>query len=312
LKFSDYALGLFPFCSAGASEPFYFIELVGNFIDDASMDACKILKRKEDTRYRYIKGNRNISQQDAQFIYDHRDLDKFSAWLDDQMDASDSYEAVSKWLDDCNISHDNYDISGACATLLESIFLDIIHGTSSTSDKSTDFDYDFALVDEIKGKIKSLPRPTELPVPEEATPEEHDYICELYNAYGDAEGKDSFDKTDLLSFPEYEEDLADRRIDYYAAESIHRGVMELGSGSLSDQFDILKGETFDGVKDTAKRAHHNGYERMLAVMEQAVNLDVKDYILSDSPYWISGKIKKGVCHQLVNDGRLKWVKKKNE
>lgn len=86
--------------------------------------------------------------------------------------------------------------------------------------------------------------------------------------------------------------------------------MELGSGGLSGQFDILKGETYNGVKDTAKRIHPNGYERMLTVVEQAVNLSVKDYILSDSPYWISGKIKKGVCHQLVNDGRLKWVKKK--
>ncbi|MDD3307946.1 MAG: hypothetical protein PHO29_12725, partial [Acetobacterium sp.] len=59
-----------------------------------------------------------------------------------------------------------------------------------------------------------------------------------------------------------------------------------------------------------KRIHPNGYERMLAVMEQAVNLDVKNYLLSASPYWINGKIKKGVCHQLVNDGQLKWVKKK--
>lgn len=310
MKFSDYAQGLSPYCSAGTSDPLYFTELIGNFIQDAAMDACKVLKMKEDTRYRYIRGTRSIQSRDAQYIYDHRDIDKFSAWIDEQMDNSDSFEAVSKWLDDCGITYDKYDISTMCASLLETIILEIITSADTLSDDSQNFGYDFALVDEISKKIKSLPRPAELPVPKEATPEEHDYINELFCAYGDAEDKSDFTKSDLSSFPEYEEDLTDRRIDFYAAESIHRGVMELGNGGLSGQFDVLKGETFDGVKDTEKRSHPNGYERMLAVMEQAINLNVKNYILSESPYWISGKIKKGICHQLVNDGRLKWVKKK--
>jgi hypothetical protein len=47
---------------------------------------------------------------------------------------------------------------------------------------------------------------------------------------------------------------------------------------------------------------------MLAVMEQASGLQVERYLLSRSPYWISTPIKKGVCHFLVNDGDLKWVK----
>jgi hypothetical protein len=104
--------------------------------------------------------------------------------------------------------------------------------------------------------------------------------------------------------------LEDRRIDFYAAETIRRGVLELKSGSLTSQFDVLKEETFNGVKDTARRTHPNGYERMLAVMEQAVIAPATNYILSASPYWISGKIKKGVCHHLVNDGKLKWIRRR--
>lgn len=138
------------------------------------------------------------------------------------------------------------------------------------------------------------------------------YINELYLAYADAEGLSSFSENDLSSFPDYAEDLDDRRIDFYAAETIRRGVLELGSGRLSDQFNVLKGETLDGVKDTAKRAHPNGFDHMLAVMEQAVNAPVKNYLLSASPYWISGKIKKGVCHHLVNDGKLVWVKRRQK
>ena len=58
-------------------------------------------------------------------------------------------------------------------------------------------------------------------------------------------------------------DLDDRRIDYYAAESIRRGVLELKGNRLIGQFEVLKNETLDGVKDTAKRTHINGYEHML-------------------------------------------------
>lgn len=81
---------------------------------------------------------------------------------------------------------------------------------------------------------------------------------------------------------------------------------------MSDQFDVLKSETFTGVKDTAKRTHPNGFDHMLAVMEQAVLVPVTNYLLSASPYWISGKIKKGVCHHLVNDGKLVWVKRRRK
>lgn len=151
-----------------------------------------------------------------------------------------------------------------------------------------------------------------MPVPKVATQDEQIYINELCLAYGDAEGMDSFSTDNLSSFPDYSDDLEDRRIDFYAAETIRRGVLELKGSSLTGQFDVLKDETYNGVKDTARRTHPNGYERMLAVMEQAVIAPVTNYILSASPYWISGKIKKGVCHHLVNDGKLTWIRRRKK
>ena len=166
------------------------------------------------------------------------------------------------------------------------------------------------LIEDIQKKIKQLPRPADVPVPKEATQDERIYIKELYKAYGDAEGINSFSEKDLSSYPEYAEDLDDRRIDYYAAESVRRGVLELKGNNLIGQFEVLKNETLDGVKDTANRTHLNGYEHMLAVMEQSINVPISNYILCASPYWINGKIKKGVCHHLVNDGKLVWIKKR--
>ena len=309
MTFSEYATGLSAYISYGKSEYDYFTELIGNFIQDAAMDACKLLKRQNDTKYRYIKGIRLIQVKDAQYLYDHRDKEKFSHWIWERMDDTSSYDKISAWLVRHNISSD--DPATACADLLESIILDIINNIAS-SPPSQKSDLDLTLINDIQEKIKSLPRPANVPVPKEATQNEETYIDELFLAYGDAEGMDVFSRNDLLSFPDYEEDLNGRRIDFYAAESIRRGVLELGSGSLTDQFDVLKSETLVGVTDTAKRTHPNGYERMLAVMEQAVTTPMTNYVLSASPYWIGGKIKKGVCHHLVNDGKLAWIRRRKK
>ena len=309
MTFSEYAAGLSAYISYGKSEYDYFTELIGNFIQDAAMDACKLLKRQNDTKYRYIKGIRLIQVKDAQYLYDHRDKEKFSHWIWERMDDTSSYDKISAWLVRHNISSD--DPATACADLLESIILDIINNIAS-SPPSQKSDLDLTLINDIQEKIKSLPRPANVPVPKEATQNEETYIDELFLAYGDAEGMDVFSRNDLISFPDYEEDLNGRRIDFYAAESIRRGVLELGSGSLTDQFDVLKSETLVGVTDTAKRTHPNGYERMLAVMEQAVTTPMTNYVLSASPYWIGGKIKKGVCHHLVNDGKLTWIRRRKK
>lgn len=65
MKFSEYALGLSPYISYGNSEADYFTELIGNFIEDAAIDSCALLKHKPDTKYRCIRGDRPIQPKDA-------------------------------------------------------------------------------------------------------------------------------------------------------------------------------------------------------------------------------------------------------
>ena len=310
MDFSEYAQGISPFCSFGKSEQDFFTELIGNFIKDAAMDSCKILKRKPDTKYRYVKGTRTIQPKDAQYIYDHRDPEKFADWIWGRMDESDSYDNVLKWLNDNGYKGD--DPSTMCFDVLESIMLNLASKNEDDLTTANDAFAELKLIEEIQNKIRALPKPIEVPVPKKATGDEQIYIDELYRAYGDAEGKNDFTEADLNSYPEYMEDLDDRRIDFYAAETIRRGVRELKGAELSDQFDVLKNETYKNVKDTARRRHDNGYECMLAVMEQAVTAPVINYLLSSSPHWISGSIKKGVCHHLVNDKKLVWVRKRGE
>lgn len=78
MVFSEYALGLLPYISGKSSKGEYLTELIGNFIQDGAMDACPILQAKADTKCRYINGTRRISPQNAQYLYNHRDIDKFT------------------------------------------------------------------------------------------------------------------------------------------------------------------------------------------------------------------------------------------
>ena len=163
-------------------------------------------------------------------------------------------------------------------------------------------------VKELDACIAALPRPTQIPVPDSIDEDrEHTYINALYDAYGDDAGYEI--NADNCS-GEYADDLSDRRIDFFAAESIRCSIDELHSTRLDGQFDVLKSETWNGVKNTYRKVVRdksmNGYYRMLEVMDKAAAVPVDAYILSNSKYWISNRIKQGVCHFLVNDEKMIW------
>ena len=144
MTFSEYAQGLSPYISYGKSEADYFTELIGNFILDAAMDSCGLLKHEPDTKYRYITGKRQIKLKHAQYLYDHRDLKKFSSWIEERMSDTESYDKIEEWLNQKGIS-DVY-VPDACANLLESVILGIINPAPSTNS-------DVQLPSEIEGAV---------------------------------------------------------------------------------------------------------------------------------------------------------------
>ncbi|MGX7092416.1 ABC-three component system protein [Hutsoniella sourekii] len=304
MNFKEYAKGLKPFISYGKTGADFFVAIIGNFIKDSAMEGCDLLRRKPDTQYRYLIGN-PIPSKDAQFVYDHRDPDKYVQWISEIMDDSESYQSVSDWLISIGLPGEYPE--NECQELLESIFLSICSYSMKQKKPSSIFEKSLKLIKDIDEKLEKLPRPESVPVPTTFSNKEKIYIDELYNAYADAESIERFSDKNFPEFPNYKEDFEDRRIDYYSAVSIERGVRELDADNLSNQFEVLKSETLAGIKDTMRKKYINGYEKMLSTMEKAVSNPVDNYILCKSPYWISNSIKKGVCHHLVNDGKIKWV-----
>lgn len=151
----------------------------------------------------------------------------------------------------------------------------------------------------------------EIPTPSEVIEEERKYADALMAVYGQAEGIPNFDASMLAGFPKHQQHFADQRGYYFAAEAVRRGTRDIYSDE--SQFDVLKAETYEGVKEVWEDEYKNGYARLRKVMTQASNTRVDKCWLSRDTDWVGNPQKKGVCHFLVKDGKLDgWVRDDDE
>jgi hypothetical protein len=153
-------------------------------------------------------------------------------------------------------------------------------------------------------------QPPRIHPPSEIESHEMVYVRELLAAYADAEGLDELPKESLEAFPKHEKDFQRKRKDYYAAESLRRGSRDVFGEMASEHFDILKEETYDGIIDIYESEFPDGLARLRGVMNQASQIQVDKCVYSQIQHWIGNSEKKGVCHMLVNDGKLSgWVER---
>lgn len=308
MTFTEFAQKLYPYCGNCKNQSDLVVTLVGNIIEETDDGSCSLLDKKPDYLSRIYNGTKPFPKRDAAFVLGHLDKSKFEAYLSEL--TNDAIEGIRIAFSETGIEvSSKYIVPARCADIFEDIMNACATTTrqrATTRIKAAD---PFEALKRAEVLLASIPAPEQLDPPEQEQAEEQGYISELYAAYGDKEGIADFGTSHLLQFSEYDEDKKERRIDYFAAESIRRGVSELYSGQYANQFEVLKDEILAGVKNTARKMFPNGYERMLSIMEQTVAIQVRQYILSQSPNWISNRIKMGVCHFLVNENKLRWVKK---
>ena len=165
------------------------------------------------------------------------------------------------------------------------------------------------LGDEI-AKLKSLlemfQKPKALDPPEEIAQQELIYVQALLAAYAEASGLSTLQKEELSSYPKYQRNFDRQRKDYYAAEAIRESTRDAQFLQGRDDFSDLKEETFSAIVDVYDRTYTNGYERLQSVLEHVTAVQLVS-LLATIPNWIGPSERKGVCHMLVNDGRLRWV-----
>jgi hypothetical protein len=148
------------------------------------------------------------------------------------------------------------------------------------------------------GGLPPMPKPKK--PPEEITEEEKTYVDCLLEAYAQHQGVESLCVSDLPKWKKLNDHLKRSREAFFDAEGLRvfvRDKTERGT------FESLQDQIHDGVVDTKDKPHKDGYECVVAVTEQAHRLALDAHPLNKVAL---PTVRKGVCHQLANDGRLEW------
>ncbi len=149
------------------------------------------------------------------------------------------------------------------------------------------------------GGLQPRPKPSTPPV--EIAPDEAIYVKELQDVYAE----DSGVEISLGAIPtsKYSEHFSKQRRSFYCAESLKLYARE----SLPDNgdFEDLQEQIFDGIYHMVETDHRNTLAKVNAVLSAAPAIVISDHILTTV---IKIADRHGICHQLVNDKKIKWKK----
>ena len=145
-------------------------------------------------------------------------------------------------------------------------------------------------------------------VPDTVKPNELPYVHALVEVYGEEEGRQFLSAESLDGYPRHQKHLQRQRRDYYSAEFVRRCMRDAYDLEGDDQFEVLEDEIYDGVIDTHCRKFPKGRDRLDEVLSQAARVNVDGCWVNRDTDWIKARVKKGVCHLLVNDKKISgWL-----
>lgn len=151
------------------------------------------------------------------------------------------------------------------------------------------------------GGLQERTELTESMIPVAITANESTYVSQLLLAYGSDRSIEFKDVTGL-SDP-YDGHFKRARLNFHYAEqlrNLYRDSLPAGT------FEKFQEEIYDGVVNVYEGVYKNGYEKVKAVESQAVIVNIASNPLKDVSVQ---KDKLGVCHQLCNEEKLKWIVK---
>ncbi|MDR2241129.1 MAG: hypothetical protein LBE33_11880 [Zoogloeaceae bacterium] len=144
-------------------------------------------------------------------------------------------------------------------------------------------------------------RPASEKPPKGVAATESRYVTQLLGAYGEHTGTTVTDPA-ALSVPKLKDHFHRQREAFYEAESLRvfaRDSVPPGT------FESLLNDIYDGVIDTHDASHTDGYEKVCAVTKAARDMQITANALITCT---NPKDRDGICHQLVNEERLRWTR----
>jgi hypothetical protein len=145
-------------------------------------------------------------------------------------------------------------------------------------------------------------RPEPMPPPSTPADNEAVFVGELRRAYADHLKHELKDlDTGLASRQDLSEHFHDARVEFYSAE----GLRTFSRDTLPGAYEKLQDEVHSGIKDDVRGEHVDGYRRVVAVVKTARALQLTSNPLTTR---IHTRDRGGICHQLANDGKVRWLK----
>ncbi len=140
-------------------------------------------------------------------------------------------------------------------------------------------------------------------------PKENKYIEQLLEAYSDYTQEQIKSIDALNSKPQLSKHLKRQRVYFFSADALEQFSRDI-SQSAEEHFTAFKNEICSAVIETCEDEYDNGFERVKATLKASVNcsLDGNNILKTE----LKMDDKKGVCHHLVNENKLKWVYKNEE
>ena len=134
------------------------------------------------------------------------------------------------------------------------------------------------------------------------------YIHALCEVYTERLAKEVTPKTTGELPEKLQRHLERQRQAYFDAKSIERSVRDAFVDG-ERQFDALKDDAYDGIEMVYfDENHETGYDRLQEVLKKITSTELAKSNLVNIKGFITNKTRKGICHILVDDARIKsWV-----
>jgi len=151
------------------------------------------------------------------------------------------------------------------------------------------------------GSLPDRPVLTTADIPDEIQTHEMNYVTNLINAYN-SESSKQFEKVEELTSP-YGDHFKRAREGFHFAEQLR--VLYRDSLPVNT-FEEFQKEIHAGIINTIESTHNNGFEKVKTVEDKALQVEITSNPLKDVS---KAQDRKGICHQLSNNGIINWENK---
>lgn len=205
------------------------------------------------------------------------------------------------------LSADNYDL----LRIGPKIFLYSLQNNNNTNPKPKKAKKPATIegaLDALKELINKFPKPVAIEVPEKIDLTEMVYVSAILEAFSEDAGVEVITQGELLSkleYAKYKTKLDRYRTDYYRAEGIKESLKDTNLEAEEGLFQKLEDETFDSIIDKVEDDYGTSYQRMNNVLEHVTTVELSS-LIAKVPGLVQSSQKKGLCHILVNEERIRW------